>query len=83
MSDSPIDSPFNDVGMPPINLLDTSRANGLRDTQRGNPIGDRVDNSQGVNNVDGRSGGNPIRPTRGQGAGAYLGMYSKPSWLYH
>jgi len=73
------DNPQDFIGMPPANLS-TPDGDKLSDTKFGNPLGDQVDNSAGVNNVDGSSEGKPVLPGRGT-AGVNLGIYSKPSWL--
>lgn len=69
------------IGMPPANLS-TPNGSNLSDTKFGNPLGNQVDNSSGINNANGSSEGKPAIPGRGI-AGVNLGMYSKPSWLCH
>jgi hypothetical protein len=69
------------IGMPSPSL-GTPEGDKLSDTNQTNPLGDRVDNSAGINLADGREGGNPINTSRGS-SGHSLGMYSKPSWLCH
>lgn len=69
------------IGMPsPANF--TIEGDKLQNTNQGNPLGDKVDNSAGDNLADGREGGKPINPAR-QSSGHSFGMYSKPSWLCH
>jgi len=74
------DSSFNRIGEPPLQNS-IPQGDQMRDTQQGNPLGDKVENTAGHIAVDGRAGGNAIRPTRQQSVGANLRMYSKPSWL--
>jgi len=52
------------------------------DTKFGNPLGDRVDNSSGINLTDGSAEGKPVTTVRGGGGGGIIGISSKPSWLY-
>jgi hypothetical protein len=51
------------------------------DTKFGNPLGDRVDNSSGVNLADGSAESKPVITVRGGGGGTFS-ISSKPSWLY-
>jgi hypothetical protein len=67
-------SQFDTAGMYSLGM-NVPVAKGLQDTQRANPLGDQVDNSQGGNAVDPKAQG------ASTGQGAYLEMQSKPSWL--
>jgi len=64
------------VGMPPPELY-TQDGDKLSNTNRGNPLGDKVDNSSGTNVTQ-----SIVDPKR-QSSGHSLSSYSKPSWLYH
>lgn len=62
------------IGMPsPANF--TPEGDKLQNTNQTNPLGDKVDNSQGDNVTQ-----SVVTPTR-QASGHSLNMYSKPSWL--
>jgi hypothetical protein len=64
------------VGMPsPANF--TVDGDKLSNTNQGNPLGDKVDNSVGDNVQQ-----SIVDPKR-QASGHSFNMYSKPSWLCH
>jgi hypothetical protein len=66
---------FDTAGMQSL-AQNTAVSGGLQDTNRGNPLGDRVDNTAGDNNTT------PQAQGLSSNQGAYLDMQSKPSWLY-
>lgn len=74
-------NPSDFIGMPPASNF-TVDGDKLTNTNRANPLGDKVDNSAGENLADGREGGKPINPVR-QASGHSFNMYSKPSFLCH
>jgi len=66
---------FDTAGMQSL-AQNTAVSGGLQDTQRANPLGDRVDNTAGDNKIDPKAQG------LSSNMGASLDMQSKPSWLY-
>jgi len=65
------------IGMPSLNSNDVAPGTQTRDTQRGNPLGDQVDNTSGSNDA-----GVNIAQGRGTSKGAYLHMQSIAPNIY-